>query len=120
MMVYGPHASDSVITVCPDLDYMVVFECSVVDSVALLWRGSPLLNTNVQITSSNFLGQKFMQTHATVILTEITTTIDDLGNSFKSQLQVHSSVLSEMVPLNVTCLASSTRKKTISAVRGKA
>ena len=110
MIAYGPYTSD-LITLCPDQDFMIVFECTVTDSEILLWRADSLLSIPIQVSTEDQLGER-PQAKANVVFTEKMTRL-------KSQLQVHSSDILETVMnngalLNITCEVSSTVKSVIS------
>ena len=108
MIAYGPYTSD-LITLCPDQDFMVVFECTVTDSEFLLWRADSLLSIPIQVSTEDQLGER-PQTKVNIIVTEKMTRL-------RSQLQVRSSDILETgngALLNITCEVSSTVKNIIS------
>ena len=97
LQVYGPDVRD-VITICPNDDYTVVFECTVTESRGLIWSVKPIF-------SSLSVGQSFDlgNTHFgdfTVVL------IDKSSDVFDAQLMVPTSVLSKNTEVEVVCTDS--------------
>ena len=91
LKVYGPELNDSII-LCPDDDYLLVFECVTTESSDLLWELRPLV-TAFSFTETNTVGED-RRPRFTVILTEKAT------DMFRSQLQVSTTVLIEQMIQN--------------------
>ena len=105
MIVYGPRTDDSIVTLCLNQDYIVVFECTVVDGQSLIWTGDQILDNDV-IFFTNSIIQQSQRSAAIVFLTETA------ENSLKSQLQVHSRDLKQIIingnysSLDIKCRSS--------------
>ena len=106
--MYGPGGNDSV-TICPDDDYLLVFQCVVTSSTAFKW----ILDEVVQpiiVTDSDELGV-ITDTSVTVVLTEH----DSDAQMFESQFKVQTR---ELMPalghrgtsLDVFCQTARTTK----------
>ena len=117
LTVLGPHSDESTITLCPDQNYTIAFECVVVDSISLLWGLEPLLRSPEPFLYEDELGEVNLSP-ITLILTDKMTTSDDRFD-YKSQLLVSTErIISAIVggrnSLNVTCTASDNVFKSIS------
>ena len=105
MIVYGPRTDDSIVTLCLNQDYIVVFECTVVDGQSLVWTGGQILDNDV-IFFTNSIIQQSQRSAAIVFLTETA------GNLLKSQVQVHSRDLKQIIinvnysSLDIKCRSS--------------
>ena len=84
LKVYGSDFDD-VITLCPDDNYTLAFECLVSGSFFFEWELEPLFNATA-FEQSLRLG-KHPQSHVTIVL------IDKETTSFQSQFLVSTSVL---------------------------
>ena len=106
--LYGPGGNDSV-TICPDDDYILVFDCVVTGSTSYQWT----LDTVIQpilIAESHQLGE-ITEMFVTVVLTER----DPVAQMFESQFLVPTRELRAALehrgsPLEIVCKTGRTIK----------
>ena len=117
LRVYGPHASDSVITLCRNQDYEVSLECTVIDNTNLEWTLEPILSEPARFTILNAIGEFLRDMSVNLLLTKT----DGL---LRSQFHVSSSVLRDTIidqgePLTIECLSSTVISNISIKISGK-
>ena len=97
MQVYGPDVRD-VLTICPDNDYIIVFECIVTENRGLIWSVEPFFHSLPVGQSFDFGNTHFQD--FTVVL------IEKSSDMFEAQIMVPTSVLSKNTEVEVVCTDS--------------
>ena len=111
LATHGPDVYNS-ITLCPDDNFTLVFDCIVAGSLSFQWSLVPLFGP--ESYGQNFPLGKLLQRQVTIILTEKKITQERVF--YESQLQVSTGVLIEELnrrdsPLQVVCGTSSVPKR---------
>ena len=120
LTTYGRDINDTII-LCPDDDFVQVFECVVTGSTQFQWTLKPLLS-QFQFLQTNEVGKR-PESGVTLVLTEKELTAERL--LYESQLQVPTSSVIEQLKLNnnhleVTCgVVNSDPKKKYLRLSGK-
>ena len=112
----GPYNNQSFVTLCPNQNYTIVFECVVIKGSFLFWLLGPLLGSQSRFGATDVPSEVDL-TPVTLILSD-RVIISSTETNYKSQLHVPTESLRGVIidhgyPLNVTCRDIDDVEKTI-------
>ena len=99
LKVSGSQDHNSVITICPNDEFLLVAECAIMESRTLTWSLRPLLSSPVVITILDSLGEN-RKGSVNFVLTKRALAATASGNSYTSQVQVHTDAIRESIENN--------------------
>ena len=99
LRVFGSQDNNSFITLCPNDKFLLVAECEIMESRTLTWSLRPLLSSPVVITILDNLGED-RDGSVKFVLTKRALAATASGNSYTSQVQVHTDAIRESIENN--------------------